>query len=248
MTRVSFILTSVLPFAVTLPLPRTLAVMLPLTTPAVATSGRVRFIIVFEKKVSTSSTARKMIAAFLTHSLFLTLISKVIPHSATVSGTNRNEMFPRRNGGFLPSSPFASLRARRWAFNDDSVIYHTISRLVKKLDSSKNNEIPCLPLPLGELSAKLTERARRLGTTRRSFPTLIPKNLRRERPVCRSFLPDFNRRQAQGSRPEQSGFPVIYSLLCHVPPRQNRRSQRARSFFDSLRHQRDLSHSPPVSP
>ena len=64
-----------LPLAFTVPVPRTLATIEPSVTPAVATSGRVRFIMVFEKKVSTSSTARNTMAAFFTHSLFFGLNS-----------------------------------------------------------------------------------------------------------------------------------------------------------------------------
>ena len=67
--------TSWLPLAFTVPLPRTLATMEPSVTAAVATSGRVRFMMVLEKKVSTSSTARNTMAAFLTHSLFFGLNS-----------------------------------------------------------------------------------------------------------------------------------------------------------------------------
>ena len=70
MTRVFSIFTWLLPLAVTVPEPRTLETMAPSVTSWVATSGRLRFMMVFEKKVSTSSTARKTIAAFLTHSLF----------------------------------------------------------------------------------------------------------------------------------------------------------------------------------
>ena len=71
MTRFRSILTWVLLLAWTVPVPRTRATMLPLVTSWVATSGRVRFMMVFEKKVSTRITTRKMIAAFLTQSLFL---------------------------------------------------------------------------------------------------------------------------------------------------------------------------------
>ena len=45
--------------------------MVPEVTSCVATSGRERFMIVCEKKVSTSSTARKMMAMVLMSSLFL---------------------------------------------------------------------------------------------------------------------------------------------------------------------------------
>ena len=49
--------------------------MEPLVTLWVATSAREWFIKVLEKKVSTSITARKIMAAFLTHPLFFTLTS-----------------------------------------------------------------------------------------------------------------------------------------------------------------------------
>ena len=58
-----------------MPVPRTLEVISPLITFCAATSGSERFIIVLEKKVSASMTARKMMAAFLTQSLFFTFIS-----------------------------------------------------------------------------------------------------------------------------------------------------------------------------
>ena len=74
-SRVWVVLTLWLPLAFTVPVPRTLATMEPSVTPAVATSGRLRFIMVLEKKVNTSSTARKTMAAFFTHSLFLGLNS-----------------------------------------------------------------------------------------------------------------------------------------------------------------------------
>ena len=74
-SRVWSALTVCSPTAETVPVPRTLAVMEPLVTYWVATSGRLRFIQVLEKKVSTSSTERKIMAAFLTQSRFFVLFS-----------------------------------------------------------------------------------------------------------------------------------------------------------------------------
>ena len=72
-SRVCSAFTVCTPAAVTVPVPRTFAVMEPLCTLCVATSGRLRFMMVLEKKVSTSSTAKKTMAAFLTQSLFFGL-------------------------------------------------------------------------------------------------------------------------------------------------------------------------------
>ena len=79
MVMLDFALTLWLPLAVTVPVPRTLAVIVPLETMLVATSGREWFMIVLEKKVSKSSTTRNTIAASLTHALFFGFVSISIP-------------------------------------------------------------------------------------------------------------------------------------------------------------------------
>ncbi len=79
MVMLDFALTLWLPLAVTVPVPRTLAVIVPFVTMLVATSGREWFIIVLEKKVSKSSTTRNTIAASLTHALFFGFVSISIP-------------------------------------------------------------------------------------------------------------------------------------------------------------------------
>ena len=61
---------------------RIFALIVPCVTCCVATSGRDAFMMVLEKKVSTSSTARKIIAAVLTHSRLLTFVS-IVPYPFT---------------------------------------------------------------------------------------------------------------------------------------------------------------------
>ena len=82
--RESALLTSYVSAASILPSPRTWVVMVPGCTLWPVTSGRERFIIVFEKKVSTSMTARKMMATFLTQPLFLTFSLMAFPPSECV--------------------------------------------------------------------------------------------------------------------------------------------------------------------
>ena len=83
--RESALLTSYVSAASILPSPRTWVVMVPGCTDWPVTSGRERFMIVFEKKVSTSMTAKKMMATFLTQPLFLTFSLMAFPPSECVS-------------------------------------------------------------------------------------------------------------------------------------------------------------------
>ena len=60
------------------PVPRICVVMAPDWTYCTAASGREAFIIVLEKKVRTSMTAKNMMATFLTQPLFLTFCSVIL--------------------------------------------------------------------------------------------------------------------------------------------------------------------------
>ena len=82
---VPFALILLLPLATTLPVPRTLAVIVPDFTSCVATSVSDALSIVCEKNVSTSSTARNTIAASFTHVLFLTSVSMSVYLSTVCS-------------------------------------------------------------------------------------------------------------------------------------------------------------------
>ncbi len=73
MTRFSFTFTSYAEFAATVPVPRIFADIVPDVTVFAATSGRERFMIVFEKKVSKSMIAKNIMAAFLIQPLLFPL-------------------------------------------------------------------------------------------------------------------------------------------------------------------------------
>ena len=60
------------------PLPRIWVVIAPDWTYCTAASGREAFMMVLEKKVRTSMTAKKMMATFLTQPLFLTFCSVML--------------------------------------------------------------------------------------------------------------------------------------------------------------------------
>ena len=66
-----------------MPLPRILVFIVPEETDWVETSGKERSKNVFEKKVSTSIMLKKIIAAFFTHSLFLTFSSAIVIYPFT---------------------------------------------------------------------------------------------------------------------------------------------------------------------
>ena len=60
------------------PVPRICVVMEPDCTYCTAASGREAFMMVLEKKVRTSMTAKNIMATFLTQPLFLTLCSVIL--------------------------------------------------------------------------------------------------------------------------------------------------------------------------
>ena len=75
-------LTLYVSFAAMVPEARIFALIVPCVTCCVATSGREAFMMVLEKKVSTSKTARKMMATVLTHSRLFTFVS-IVPYPFT---------------------------------------------------------------------------------------------------------------------------------------------------------------------
>ncbi len=105
----------VTPTAVTVPVPRTFAVIVPLVTYCVATSGRLRFIQVLEKKVSTSSTDRKIIDTFLTQSRFFGFASMdpypfTLPELAIPSTRYSSPCRNRRSEGIIYTVAIAKAR------------------------------------------------------------------------------------------------------------------------------------------